>query len=329
MTVFFDAVRTFFAHLAAVAWLQLAIACTCHTARLVLRTWAWRNILQAAFPETRVKWRSTAGAYFASVGVNSILPARAGDALRAYLIKHRVEGSTYPTIASTLVVETLFDSVVGGALLAWALLSGALPSLDVLPRLPSIDWSWPIHHPNSAAIIAAVLVAAIAFGIVSGARRAREFRHGVAQGFAILRKPRIGYYRQVVFWQALSWVLRLASIYFFLRAFHVNAMLYNAFLVQVVLSLSTVLPFTPGGAGTQQGLLAYVFKAQRGLIVSFSVGMNIAIVVVNLALGIGSIALMLRTLNLRKALRHAKEATREETAEPVPKPSRVTERRER
>ena len=88
-----------------------------------------------------------------------------------------------------------------------------------------------------------------------------------------------------------------------------HATLYNAFVVQVVLSLSTVLPFTPGGAGTQQGLLAYVFKAQRGLIVSFSVGMNIALVVVNLVFAAGSIALMLRTLNLRKILRRAKEAT--------------------
>ena len=306
MTVFLDAVRTFFTHLAAVAWGPLAVACACHASRLVVRTWAWRNILQAAFPETRVKWRSTAGAYFAGVGVNSILPARAGDALRAYLIKHRVEGSTYPTIASTLVVETLFDSVVAATLLAWALLSGALPGLDVLPHLPSIDWSWPIHHPQWALIIAAVFVAAAAWGLVIGARTAKG---RFAQGFAILRKPRRRYYRGVVFWQALSWALRLASIYFFLRAFHVHATLYNAFVVQVVLSLSTVLPFTPGGAGTQQGLLAYVFKAQRGLIVSFSVGMNIALVVVNLVFAAGSIALMLRTLNLRKVLRRAKEAT--------------------
>ena len=86
-----------------------------------------------------------------------------------------------------------------------------------------------------------------------------------------------------------------------------------------------MLPFTPGGAGTQQGLLAYAFHAQRGLIVSFSVGMNIATVVVNLVLAIGSIALMLRTLNLRKVLRRAKEAT-QETSTPPPA---VAERRGR
>lgn len=311
MTSFFDAVRTFFEQLAAVEWAALGIALGCHVVRLVLRTIAWRNILKAAFAPTRVRWRSAAGAYFASVGINSILPARAGDGLRAYLIKHRVEGSTYPTIAATLVVETLFDTVVGVALLGWALASGALPGLDVLPKLPSIDWAWPIRHPTWAAAIGGVLLLALALLVVRAARKVREFRRNFSQGFAILRRPWRRYLGAVVFWQAWSWAFRLASIYFFLQAFHVDATVYNAFLVQVVLSLSTVIPFTPGGAGTQQGLLAYVFKSQRGLIVSFSVGMNIATVVANLALGFVSIALMMRTLNVRTALRRARKATRE------------------
>ena len=308
MSVFFDAVRAFFAHLAAVDWAWLAVACAANVLRLVLRTRAWRNILQAAFPETRVRWRSAAGAYFAGVGVNSILPARAGDALRAYLIKHRVESSTYPTIASTLVVETLFDSVVGASLLAWGLLSGALPGLDVLPHLPSIDWSWPIEHPRWFLAIAGVLGAALALALIAGVRSGAY--RGFVQGFAILRESPWRYLRGVAFWQALSWVLRLATIFFFLHAFHVHATLYNAFVVQVVLSLSTVLPFTPGGAGTQQGLLAYVFRGQRGLIVSFSVGMNIATVAVNLLLAVTSVWLMLGTLNLRAALRSARDASR-------------------
>src|SRR5205823_4159512 len=159
----------------------------------------------------------------AGVGVNSILPARAGDALRAYLIKHRVAESTYPTIAATLLAETLFDTVVGAALLAWAIAAGELPGLDVLPRLPSIDWGWPIAHPRAAAIIAGVLVVALGAAAFWGARKVREFRRRVAQGLAILGRPRSRYFRGVVLWQALSWVCRLASIYFFLEAFHVHA----------------------------------------------------------------------------------------------------------
>ena len=82
-------------------------------------------------------------------------------------------------------------------------------------------------------------------------------------------------------WQALSWVFRLATIYFMLRAFHLPATIHNALLVQIAQSLSTLLPITPGGAGTEQGLLLYLLrgKASRSALLSFSVGMHIAIVV--------------------------------------------------
>jgi len=79
-------------------------------------------------------------------------------------------------------------------------------------------------------------------------------------------------------------------------------------LVQVVLSLSTIIPFTPGGAGTQQALLVYVLRRQRGLVLSFSVGMNIATVVVNVVLGFTSIGLMLRTFRWRRALERDRTA---------------------
>ena len=64
------------------------------------------------------------------------------------------------------------------------------------------------------------------------------------------------------------------------------ATLHNALLVLVVQSLSTLFPFTPGGVGTQQGLLVYVFdRAGTGiagaLLLSFSVGMYIAVTIEN------------------------------------------------
>jgi uncharacterized membrane protein YbhN (UPF0104 family) len=302
-------VQHFFDQLAAVGWATLGVACGLHVVRLLLRSWAWKNILAAAFPgPRRVRWRHVVGAYLAGVGLNSILPARAGDALRAYLIKHRVAESTYPTIASTLVVETLFDSFVGAVLLFWAIASRKLPGVQVLSRFPSIDWGWPIDHPRLAAMIGGLVVLALIVLGVRGARQVADFRQRVAEGFAILRRPRRRYLREVVSWQAGSWLFRLASIYFFLEAFHVQPSLEDVFLIQAVLSLSTIVPFTPGGAGTQQALLVYVLRRQRGLVLSFSVGMNIATVVVNVVLGFTSIGLMLRTLRWRRMLEHERAA---------------------
>ena len=49
--------------------------------------------------------------------------------------------------------------------------------------------------------------------------------------------------------QAISWFFRIASLYFFLEAFGLPASIHNALLAQVVDSLATLFPATPGGAG--------------------------------------------------------------------------------
>ena len=84
-------------------------------------------------------------------------------------------------------------------------------------------------------------------------------------------------------------MLRIASLFFFLQAFGVHAIVHNALLAQVVDSLATLFPATPGGAGTKQGLIVFLFRGRGGLdsslLLAFSVGMNIAIVVFNLVSG--------------------------------------------
>src|ERR1019366_1002758 len=98
-------------------------------------------------------------------------------------------------------------------------------------------------------------------------------------------------------------VLRIAALFYFLRAFGVHASVHNALLVQVVDSLATLFPATPGGAGTKQGLIVFLFKGEAisdSLLLAFSVGMNIAIVVFNLILGAIALLLMARTLSWKK-----------------------------
>jgi uncharacterized membrane protein YbhN (UPF0104 family) len=302
---FFDAVGDFGDRLAAVNWAALGIALGFHFLRISARAPAWRNILRASYPGVRIPFRTVFGAYWASVGVNAIVPARGGDLLRAYLIKHRVPETTYPTIASSLVVETLLDTALGLVLLIWALQLGVLPSFASLPDI-NIDWSWPARHPNwFAAIAVSVFVGVVVLAVLSG-RRVQSFKQRFAQGFAVLGDPG-RYVRQVASWQLLSWALRIASIYFFLRAFHLDGTLRNALLVVVVQSVSTLLPFTPGGAGTQQGLLAYLFRKEEisssGDAVAFSVGMFVATTILNAVVGFTVILLMLRTLRWRRIVK--------------------------
>jgi uncharacterized membrane protein YbhN (UPF0104 family) len=298
---FFDAVGVFFHHLAAVEWRWLGIALCLHVLKLFFRAIAWRTILSAAYPASRVKLRSVFGAYIVGVGINSIAPARGGDLVKLYLIKHRIDGASYATLAPTLVVETIFDFVVAGALMIWAAAIGVLPAREVYARRPSVDWRWFVEHDRVTLTIVGVLFVLGLVAFIWARRRVREFRDRVAQGFAILRdRPR--FLRGVIVPQAISWVFRLGALYFLLKAFGVHASVHNALLVQVVDSLATLFPATPGGAGTKQGLIVLLFQgeAPRTLILSFSVGMNIALVVGNLVLGFTALALMARTLSWKR-----------------------------
>jgi uncharacterized membrane protein YbhN (UPF0104 family) len=295
-----DATRAFFDGLASVKWGPLALAVLCHLLKVLAHSRAWRNVVQAAYPRTNVRWRSAYGAYVAGVGVNAILPARSGDVLKLYLLKHRVKGSRYPTLASTLLVDTLFDAVIASILVAWALAFGFLPGLDVVPRLPPIDWLYLFQHPRLGAAVGVGLALAVVIGLVWGSRKVRDFWARVRQGFAILREPR-DYLRYVALWNAVDWCFRLASVFFFLRAFGLPSGAQDVALVQTTMSLATALPFTPGGVGTEQALLVYVFAgdAPASALLRFSIGMKIVLTVVNVVVGFTAIVLMLRTFRWR------------------------------
>ncbi len=301
---FFDAFEAFGRHLAAVSWGALAIAILFHLLRLAARVRGWQNILRATYPAERVPFPSVFGAYMAGVGVNAITPARGGDVVKLYLARHRIEGSSYPTLGSTLIVETLFDFVLATLLFLVALQQGLLPGLPDLPALPAFDWSFAVEHPEIAFLILSV---AVVGGILLWAWASTHvvaFRAKVMRGFAVLEDRR-RFAREVLSWQALSWVFRIASVYFFLEAFHVPATWETVLAVLVVGGLATTLPFTPGGAGAQQAVLVFALGgwASRTAVLSFSVGMQLATIAVNVALGFAAILLMLGTVRWREHVR--------------------------
>jgi uncharacterized membrane protein YbhN (UPF0104 family) len=298
---FLDAAQAFFSQIAAVSFGPLALAILLHVLKLALRVRAWQNILRASYPEATVPYRGIFGSYVAGVGVNSIAPARGGDLVKLYLAKRRVEDSTYPTLASSLVVETIFDFVVATALLLWALKLGILPGVPDLPRLPAFDWTFVIEHPELAALLGGVLLFGAVLLVGWASRHVNALRAKLARGFAVLHDRR-AFVRDVISWQAASWLARIGSVWFFLEAFHIDATAETAVAVLVVQSLSTLLPFTPGGAGAQQAVLVFALAgtASATAILSFSVGMQLTTVAVNVVLGFGAIAVMLRTLSWRR-----------------------------
>jgi uncharacterized membrane protein YbhN (UPF0104 family) len=299
----FHAIGVFFHHLAAVEWKWLAIGILCHLCKLVAVSRAWQNIIQAAYPDQRVRWRQVFGSYVAGTGVNAIIPARGGDVVRLFLAKRRIEGSTYTTLVSTSLLQTMFDMLVASCFILWAVTQHVLPGLDVLrsPNLPALDYGWAFRHPVAGLILFGLLLLFGTALVAWVAERVEQFRAKVAQGFAAFR-DRPYYLRRVVFWQLLDWSLRLVTVFFFLRAFGIPATLRNALLVQVSQSLATIFPVSPAGIGTEQALLLYIFRnvTSKSMALSFSVGMRVTLIIVNAVVGFTAILLMTGTLRVRR-----------------------------
>jgi uncharacterized membrane protein YbhN (UPF0104 family) len=306
------AVAVFFGHLASVHWQWLGLAAAAQLTKLSVASRAWRNIVAAAYPEQQVRWRQMFGAYVAGTGVNALIPARGGDAVKLFIARRRVDGATYTTLISTVLLQTLFDMVVAGCFVLWALSQGLLPGLHVLPHLPALDYGWALRHPRAGLILFVLL---LLFGGLLAAwivERVEDFRARVAQGFSALR-DRSYYVTRVIPWQAADWLLRLTTVFCFLKAFGIPATVHNALLVQVSQSLATIFPFSPAGIGTEQALLLYIFgkahAASRSALLSFSVGMRVTLIVVNALLGFTAILVMLRTLRFKEAVEADRAAT--------------------
>ena len=193
----------------------------------------------------------------------------------------------------------------------FALTQHVLPSVPELPSLPAFEWSWAIANPTVTAIVATFILIAC---IVTARRlhiAGKAFAARVRQGFTILRTPR-RYALTVALPQLLGWVCRVGAAAAFLEAFGIPGTLRNALLVIVVGSLTTLLPVTPGGVGTQQALIVVVLSgaANDSQLLSFSVGAQAAVVASNAILGGIALVLMLRTFSLRSAIGHARHTQR-------------------
>jgi glycosyltransferase 2 family protein len=268
-------------------WLTLALLL--QFANLGFRALAWRNVLAAAYPRERLRLLDVGAAYAAGVALNAYTPARGGEALKVALLRLRIPNSSVPTIASSSSVVLLFDALVGSALLvaAW--------STGVVPALP---------HPSGETMLVVLAGMLLAGGLLAAAP---GLRGRLRQGLAILATPKV-YLGRVLPAQVGAWACRIGVSFALLAAFGLPATLPLAGLVVVAGGLSTLVPATPGGAGTQQLFIVVALQqvASASSALSFSIGMQVGVTIVNTLVGLAAMALLVGTLRpsaIRAAVR--------------------------
>jgi uncharacterized membrane protein YbhN (UPF0104 family) len=318
---FFDAVGKFFSSLAHISWGALLLGMFFHAMNLTLRSRAAFNVLRAAYPAERFQWRRIWGAYVGGVGFNSVVPARGGDIINLFLARSSIPNSSYPAVGAGLAVDAIFDSSIGILVLIFAFTQGVFPKPPDFSKLNAFDLSFFATHPRFAlfCITALAVLALVAFALLSA--RVKAFWARVRQGLTILR-DRNRYLRQVYAVQGLGWLCRFAAFWFLLDAFHVGGSVRNVLLVFGVNAVSTIVPFTPGGAGVQQALLVNVFSgtASGATVAAYSVGQQVATAATSFGLGLAAVFFIFRFRSFKEVIRagRADEAREKERRAGVP-----------
>jgi uncharacterized membrane protein YbhN (UPF0104 family) len=266
---------------------------------LAVRSLAWRNVLAAAYPERRIPIFSIGCSYAAGVALNAFLPARGGEAAKVALARTQLPGSAMPTIAGALSAVLVLDAVLGFTLV------GTLFAFGVIPSLPGAGLL------DTAPIVVGVVLGVLVLGAIGLRMRpvaVRSLAGRLAKGFAVFRTPG-RYVRTVVPFQLAGWCCRIGVVFLVLGAFGIDAGLETAALLVVLNGVSTAVP-VPGGVGTQQVLATY---ALQGIVtaagaVSFSLGMQVGVTVVNTTVGLAATMILFRTIRPLRAIRAARTA---------------------
>ena len=235
---------------------MLFVALLCVGVTYWARAVRWQHLLAPIGPTRfRTAFRTTIIGFAAL----SLLPARAGDLLRPYLLA-RQEGLSAPATFATIVMERVLDLITVLVLLAvfvWgfsdeatlpAHLRSPIEVSSAMAALASIAlmvlmWVLASHPERIGTIVtAAGRVLPRSFGPRLGAL-ASTF----SGGFAVARRPRT---LVVAFlWSFPLWLALAAEIWLVTQAFGINMSYSGSFLVQALLVIGVAVP-TPGAVGS-------------------------------------------------------------------------------
>ena len=240
--------------LLAVSPRDLALAASLFVPMMFVRALRWRCLLRPVGP---VRVGTALRTTVIGFAVSNILPARAGEVLRPYLLA-RMERLSVTSTFATVVVERVLDLVAVLALLGlsvWSVgdpgfSSGLLRTVEVSATIAgagavfvlALMWVLASHPESIGALVLLtkrVLPHAFAHGL---SRIARLF----SEGLAVSRMP--GALSEAVLWSFALWVMIATQSWMVTSAFGIEMPFTGSFLLQALLVVGIALP-TPGGVG--------------------------------------------------------------------------------
>ena len=210
-----------------------------------LRGWRYRLILNG------LGIRPTLGfamaCIFVSQTANLVIPARLGDLVRVFLLKHQY-GTTYSQGVSSILVERIFD-----------ILTVALLGLVSIPFF--------LNFPTEyyALIVVPLIGGAVFFAVLLFAGRLRSENRVLGMILTMLDEIRSVSLslRSMLLLGGVSiviWLVDIAVCIFVVLMFHAPLDVASVVLAIVVGNLVKAVPITPGGLGTYEFTVAAILE---------------------------------------------------------------------
>jgi len=222
-----------------------------------VRSWRWHYLLR---PLKNISTKTMFPIVTIGYMGNNIYPARAGEVLRAVILKQR-EGIPVSTSLATVFVERIFDGVI---MLAFVFLN--LPELAKLNSDSGIIGSiQQIAIWGAIIFIGALLIFILAAMFPKVTERildwiinrlmplkirekVRDISMRFLTGLESLRSPLEAL--MIFFTSALIWLLETGKYWFVMHAFNFEVSFFALMLMNGIVNLSTTIPSAPGYIGT-------------------------------------------------------------------------------
>jgi glycosyltransferase 2 family protein len=262
------------------------IAVVLATLGIPIRAIRWKVLLQPVSPGIGFHARHAATAI--GFAANNVLPARAGEFARAFVLG-RLSNVPITAALGTLVVERIFDSLVIVALLFAAMAAPQFP----MGVVGGVD---PRHAAGVIALIMVGVTLVLFAMVVAPDRTSRyleaivrrvvphrfqrlviDLLHAFLRGVAVLRSPRL--FVVAALWAIAQWVFLAFSFHYALLAFGITVPgLVGAFFLQSLVAMAVAAPSSPGYVGTYHagavlGLSLWGVPADQA--VSFAIAFHI------------------------------------------------------
>ena len=236
-------------------WL-LVVALGTMVLNLGLRTVRWQYLLA---PVGRVGFRNAFRATVIGFAASAVLPARAGEFLRPYLLARR-EGLSATATFATIIVERLLDTVTVVLLVSsFVLLSNPSVAVRHSAIFEAVRIGAALVGATAVGGLIVMFVAAGRPGALAGwalklewilpgrvAHKLAKFVRMFAEGLAVVRAP-----RSLLAAGLLSlplWLSIAAGTWTVALAFHIAVPFTGSFLLTALLVLGVAVP-TPGAVG--------------------------------------------------------------------------------